>query len=408
MIHSKKFNNYENILSSWLCFIVIPFNLLGDYLLKVTGIQPLMFNRLTSAIYIAMFAILNKKIKLDKEIAIFLGVNCCIMAEHLFMFGNVVKEFKHLLYVLIFVACASVSTINTYNYFKKIVLVFSIFMIFDALLKSRTVAFLGYRMFNIRNFTILDKPYYTELFALATVILFNELLKVKDKKKTTIYIVWIAAMMYTLFFLFQSKMGVVAVCMAFIGEFFIIQKKFRRKMSKIVAIAVVAFIVYILFIPYEIPDYILALLSFLGLSSSSVNAVYYDTYSHRLEILGIVFQIFKTFPIFGVGFGNYYNYVSANNLQKLTSGIRDVESSFFALFAEGGVTYFIVTCFLWIVLYKRIRLNLKISPEIVGTFICMVVLLCGNDFMNLFYWIWIGIYWRISKNDYYLKTVSQA
>ena len=272
-------------------------------------------------------------------------------------------------------------------------------MIIDAIIQSRTVSALGYRMFNIRNFTVFDKTCYTQLFPFATVILFNNAIQESRLKKKIIYFIWICLLIYVLFFLFQSKTGIAAVIISIFLEIFITYNRFRKKLIKFIIPVLVGLFVFILIVPFEVPDYVIALLSFLGLSSSTVNAVYYETYNFRFEIINNVLSIFKSYPLFGIGFGNYYRYVSTNNMQILTVGIEDIESSFFALFAEGGVVYFLLTLFLWISLYTRIKHNLKFSPEIIGTFICMIILLFGNDFMNLFYWVWLGIYWRISSRD---------
>ena len=405
MEFSNKKGKAGRLFSIWLCFVLIPLNISGEFVAKVTGLQPIIFNGIACSVYIILTATLIRKIKAEKLMLLFFLANCCLIIEHILMFGDFSSEFKQLLYILvfIFVACSPAITENTYRYFKEIILIFSIFMFFDALIKSGTVISLGYRMFNIRNYTIIDKTGYTELFPLAIIILFNGILKEKSKKRKIVYGMWIAALAYVILFLFESKTGFIAACIAIFVELFIIQKKYRKKLAKIVLTIFVAFAVYIIFIPHEVPDYILALLSFLGVSTSSVNAVYYQTYDYRLEILRNVLRIFVSHPFFGIGFGNYYNYASDNNMLSLTVDVQDVESSFLALFAEGGLTYFFLNCFIWVRLYMRIKRNTKSAPEVIGTFICMIILLMGNDYMNLFYWIWLGIYWRISKNGDILK-----
>lgn len=391
----------KKIPTLWLCYILIPINFLGDYFFKTIGIPPIVLNGFTCIVFFIITLFFTHKIIVYKPVFLFLLINCLVIFEHMIFVGDFAEELKHIFYILIFVlvSCSSLITQNTYFHLKKIVLLLTIFMSFDAFRKSGIVINLDYRMFNIRNYTVFDKTCYTQLFPFAIIILFNKILKESNIKRKVIYSFWILGLTYIMFFYFQSKTGIIATCLAIFGELFFINRKYRSKLIKITGLSILGIFVYTIVVTQKMPDYLIALLSFLGLSTSSVNSVYYETYYFRLEIIGNVIEIIKTHPFLGIGFGNYYNYVTKHNMQRLTVGIEDVESSFLALFAEGGVVYFMTTLMIWIILYKQIKHNSRYAPEIIGTFICMIILLFGNDYMNLFYWVWLGIYWRISTNE---------
>ncbi len=394
----------------WLCFVLIPYNLFAERIAEIVGSRErenIIFFILL-LVYILLNFVIYKSIVIDKKIIMFLLVNMIICLEHVLQFNNYGEEIKHSIYIIILLLVASYSNEKCLFYMKCVIEIISCILVASAFMHVNEVRALNRRMFNIRNYTILDKPYYTLLLPLAIIILVHQIVLVKVYLKKISLLFLVLMMLYTLFAIFESKMGLIALIVAFLVEVWSIDGKFKYRLLAGVMLGMLAFTTFYLATNKQLPDYVIALFDFIFGDSKAVARVYYDSFYGRLEIIKIVGRILIDYPLLGCGFGQYYQYASSKHLQHYTIGNVDVESSFIAIFAEGGFIY----AFICLILLGHIMVKIwnlyrskNIDGEILALYVCMLFLLIGNDFMNVFFWIFLGIIWA---NVYGNRTMDKG
>ena len=387
---------YYNIMSIWLCLILIPLNIYGDYIKKIWSFSPMLINSITTISLVILYLVNKNRWSISKNILVFMGGNILISLIHMCQGYKVISEFKHISYIVLFVVVTSFANEKTFNLLKKVILFISFIAFIDALINIPQLVYSNMRLFNIRNYTMLDKTLYTIIFPLSVVILINGLSKYTSKYCKILAVIYSLSLISIMALVFESKMGLLALMVVALGEMIFLHNKFTKKIFRILIIMSVLIIFYYLFNINKIPDYIIALLGFFDTSVKRVNAVYYSTYNVRFEIISIVFKILEKNPLLGCGFDNYYQYVTQNNLQVLSLGISDVESAVFEMLAEGGIVYFTLNAWILLILFKRLIKNTKTTPEYLGIFLCLMCLIWGNDYMNIIYWVILGILWNVS------------
>lgn len=383
-------------MSIWLCLILIPLNIYGDYIKKIWSFSPMLINSITTISLVILYLVNKNRWSISKNILVFMGGNILISLIHMCQGYKVISEFKHISYIVLFVVVTSFANEKTFNLLKKVILFISFIAFIDALINIPQLVYSNMRLFNIRNYTMLDKTLYTIIFPLSVVILINGLSKYTSKYCKILAVIYSLSLISIMALVFESKMGLLALMVVALGEMIFLHNKFTKKIFRILIIMSVLIIFYYLFNINKIPDYIIALLGFFDTSVKRVNAVYYSTYNVRFEIISIVFKILEKNPLLGCGFDNYYQYVTQNNLQVLSLGISDVESAVFEMLAEGGIVYFTLNAWILLILFKRLIKNTKTTPEYLGIFLCLMCLIWGNDYMNIIYWVILGILWNVS------------
>ena len=387
----------KRLSSYWLCFGLIPINIYGDFLEKILGIKALFFNAAAIAVYFALCLVTgNKKEKIPKILVYFLVLNGIIAVEHFIRFGRFEEEIKQILYILLFVMVCLYSDKKGFERVKKVIVALTVPMTIDALYWYPRIKSMGYRMFNIRRYTMVDKTFYTLIFPIALIILFNWIFFEKREEKIA-FGVWTCVLLFIIFGVVESKMAILAFAFTIGFEFFITRKKYKKRYLKIFLLvfgfaSIIGLLLSLKII--KIPDYVVAALSFLGGKFDAVNSVYYETFFTRGEILKNGLLVWLRFPIFGVGYGGYYDYVSTQGMQNLSTGITDIESAALGVLVEGGLAYFISNVLIYSAIIKNIVVKKKYTEhwvDYVGIFTCIVFLLLGNDFMSVFYWVIIGI-----------------
>ena len=387
----------SKISSYWLCFALIPINIYGDFLEKLTGMPALYYNAASIAVYIALCLITSKiREKVPKVLILFLVLNGIIAIEHIMKFDRLGEEIKHLLYVVLFFMVANYSDQQNFERVKKVILVITIPMTLNALYWYPKIKAMGYRMFNIRRYTMVDKTFYTLLFPIALVILCNVIYFGKSKKKV-LYGVWAGILLLIIFAVVESKMAIIAFAVTLGIELFVTRRQHKRRLLKIFLLGVgsISLIgVLILFKVFKVPDYVIAAISVIIGKFDVVNSVYYETFFTRGEILKNGLLVLSRFPVFGIGYGGYYDYVSTHGMQNISTGISDIESAALGVLVEGGIIYFISVLMLYVAIIKNLALKKKIIRNWIdyfGVFTCILLLLIGNDFMSVFYWAIMGI-----------------
>lgn len=381
----------------WLCYFLVPINIYGDFIEKSVGISSLYVNAISIAIYFILCMINKRKSnKWCKNILLFLFVNIVIVAAHFIYATQYSDEIKHILYILLFVNVANRANQETFSRIKKVILALTIPMTIDALYWLPRIKKMGLRLFNIRNYTMIDKTFYTLIFPIALIILFNLFLEEKKNKKRFFQILWMCALLYIIFSVVESKTGILAFGFSIVIEIFALKKGYRRQIRRLTIIGLTAITIMIVLTSLNIlniPDYVKAAATFIRGNYSAVNSVYYETYFTRLEILRNGFSVFAKYPLLGVGFGGYYPYVYAHGMQNYSIGIMDVESAALAIIVEGGLLYLLSNISLYYEMISKLKKKYQYIKDVasyIGIFSCILFLLLGNDFMNIFYWVILG------------------
>ena len=396
-------NNVEvqrgTVSSKWLCYVLVPLNLYGDYLERVFGIKPLVINVFSMLMYAILLFFLEKKSKIGKKYVAYFLINSVICLGH-FATSSITSELKQLCYITLFVMIASIETGTTYNLLRKTILFLTIPMSIDALISARTIRAMGYGIYNVRLLTMMDKPYYTLIFSIAIIILIHGIINLKARKTRIAYFVWICVLAYVQYMLIQSKTSILAVVLALFAEYMLVYRNVPRKMLYCISVIILGVMVIVLFLPYiKIPNYIMDVVNFVTGNYSIMEKSYY-TFIVRKEVLENVMTILSRYPLFGVGFGSYYKYAFSHGMLYYTRDIYDMESSVLSILGEGGLIYFIVVFLVFAVLTKRLlklcRLK-RLNRELIGVGLCMLILLVGNDFMSTFFWCLIGSLWASTK-----------
>lgn len=381
----------------WLCYFLIPLNLYGDYINKAIGVPTFVFNTITALIYVFHIAS-SGKVKIKRTMRGFIFISFIVAFFHILFFQQPIGEIKHLIYVALFVLVACNENEETYNLMKKVILIVTIPMSLDVFVHIGTIRAASLNLYNIRLLTMLDKPYYTLIFAVAMVILFHLILASKRKIHKVLYCGWLIVLFYVLFSLVQSKTGVLAAIIGVLIEFYV---RYRDKKLQILLLASAICILFffgsiVSSVKIVLPDIVKNSLDFVSGNYSAGDKTYI-TYLVRMEILKIVGLVLTTHPLFGVGYGGFYSFASASGMQNYTLGLADMESALLSVPAEGGLVYLVA--FAWLIgkIFKRIRINKSqlVKGDTIGIVTCMLILLVGNDFMSTFFWCLLGAIWTV-------------
>lgn len=393
----------------FLCFILIPYNIFAERIAEIIGSREIENNLffVLFIVYLLLNFIFFKNIVISKKVIVFLCANIIVFLGHILQFNNYGEEIKHLVYIIIFLSVASYTDKKCIIYFKYVIVIISSILVVSAFMHVNEVRALNRRMFNIRNYTILDKPYYTLLLPLSIIVLIHQIALVKGIVKKIFIMVLIFSMAYTLYAIFESKMGIIALMVALLVEIYAINGKLKYELLAGGGCGIILLVIFYIVAQKQLPDYIVAFVDFIFGESKAVARVYYDSFYGRIEIITIVAKILIEFPILGCGYGNYYQYASSRHLQYYTLGNMDVESSLIAMFAEGGLVYACICLMMLGYVLKEIwKLcrNKYMEIEMLGLYVCMLFLLIGNDFMNVFFWIFLGIVWANVHGNKKLKN----
>lgn len=407
VIH-KKATKYADYIRIWVCCFLMPINIYSEYLEKITGVGTLVFNIVSFAIFV--FLALPKIIgncKIEKKLGFIFCTIFFLVVLHMVIFGNYINELKQLSFVIEFLIVATLYNEDYFDTVKKTIIIISIIMSIDIFVNLPKLISKNYNLFNVRQYTMLDKPYYTLIFPLAIIFLVSTLMHAKSKHRIKI-ISLIVILCAVLFGILESKTALVATLIAI----FIILSR-NKKRRKYLYLGLILFALFAAFyfgvFRKKLPDLLMSVVYYFRGQYDVLAYAYAQSYFIRFEIVGLAFRTFLAHPIIGCGFNNYYNFVSARGWQNYSKGITDIESDALAIFAEGGIVYTAVIVSVFVFLFKKLiakkeylKTNKFHTLDALGCLICLVIAIIGNDFMSSFYWCMLGVVYgcAIKKQTY--------
>ena len=398
--------------------LMIVFNTFGASLSQVLSIPSLVFTGLPIIMLVCLSIYMNKsRLRIAREIEWYLVVAIGIFIVHLikYLAGFSVRfggaEIKYIIYFIAFVFTLSVINIDDWNAVEISFVGISIFLCLDALHCVGQVVSKGLRIYNVTNFTFLDKAYYTVILTITVIFMLSDLLINKGKVKlfrkiALLFCIVIFSLVNVV--IVQSKLFIIALATMALAMALFSKGAIRRRIVLILCLAVFTAIVIFTFFSNIVPDYIYIFLNrYFGLFGNIIAKMQLfarlsSTYVHRSTIYKYALKVFLGNFIFGVGFGNYRIYASANS--ELLGDVFQTESSYLGILVEGGVIYFLAHMIfladILIKLCKGIRKNKNdlYLMKMLFVAIAYIILNTGNDFYNATYWIVFAFIYRASED----------
>ena len=231
IVTDKRTISHRDLVRIWICYFLMPINIYSEYLEKITGINTLFFN--IGCFMVLLFLsipIFLKKQKIKQRIGLTTELILGIVILHLIIYGNYVNELKQASFIIEFMIVSTFYDNKYFNSIKKVIIVISMIMSVDTLLNLPKVIAQNHNLFNVRQYTMLDKPYYTLIFPLAIIFLIS--LMIKNKSKHIVLLsVMISLLCVVLFGIIGSKTALAATVLAII--IMLSRDKKKRKYLKI-------------------------------------------------------------------------------------------------------------------------------------------------------------------------------
>ncbi len=412
MEHSKSLKKVIDI----ILVSTILLNVFGAPIAKKFNL-PTFFITAIPLIFLFTINLKIKQGKLDirKNIKFYIVISVFVCILHILKsiikseigLGN--NEFKYLLYILTFLTTSSVIKIENWYAVEFSLIGISLFLSFDALQYLPLMISTGTRIYNVTNYTLLDKPVYTLILTLTVVcLLINILERKRSNRKISKYLMILLALFLSgiNIVLIQSKLFVLVLTVVFFLLFLFVNKISRKNVFLFFLLVFAGVITCFLIFPKYVPDYIYIFLNrYLGIFNNVVSNIqaydrYAATYHYRNAIYMYSFNLFLNNFFVGVGFGNYKKYAVLNSL--LLNGVIQTESSYMNLLVEGGIIYFSLHmsflfslfCKLWKKQYynEKTLYSLKMFLLLISYFI----LNTGNDFYSIQYWIILAFIYQVA------------
>lgn len=385
-------------------------NVYGVALSRVYHLPIMIFTAVPLVLlFVCLFVFNNKKLKIDYNLKTLLYINTLIFVFHLIFCGLGSNEIKYYLYFIVFLVVNSLVERDNWKIVEVGLIGIALFLSFDALKYLPDMLSRGVRIYNVANYTILDKSVYTLIPTLAFVCL---LINFLDRQASDTEFKRICSLVLMVFFaginliLIQSKIFILVMVATICILYFFTNGRPKKFVRVCLIFAVVIIVVVFVAFPQIVPEYIYVFLNrFLGVFGDAVtNVQAYDryavTYNMRGNVYSFAFDLFLNHPVIGVGFGNYKIYAIEN--ASFLGGVTQTESSMMNILVEGGVIYFIAhLCLLIIILLRIICAKRKNPDDLLYTklliiIVAYIILNAGNDFYNVLYWMILGYIYKLS------------
>ena len=405
----------SNKMTSFAVALTIFLNVYGAVLSKNYGIPSAVFTAIPlMLLFGCVCAFHNSKIRIDKNLKIFLIFNVVIFGIHLIFYGMGSNEIKYFLYICTFFVSLEIASEDGWKTIEDVLILVSLLLSLDALRYVPAMLAKGFRIYNVTSSTLLDKAVYTLVLTLTVVLLLVKLFENKStqgKLKKTLYVILIIAYSVVNIVVVQSKLFVMTLCSTILILYFFSQGKSKKKVRSFVVVVAIGLIVLFYAFPDKIPDYIYVFLNrYTGAFGEKISTIqaynkYTVTYEMRNTIYNYALGLFFKHPVFGIGFGNYQLYAKQN--ATLLGGVTQTESSMMSLLVEGGILYVIMHA--WLLIDMMLNLLRKCkedtrdmrSLKMIVIIIAYLILNAGNDCFNVMYWMILGFIYKFSRRTYY-------
>lgn len=244
-----------------------------------------------------------------------------------------------------------------------------------------------------RDDAIVDKQYMTAVLTMCSIV---SLVDFSSGDRRRLNFSLFAFFTLVAFIIVRSKLTVfVEVCIMAILVLFI-GGEYKRSIHKLVYPFIILFVVAAILFPDIIfPDDFKQLFNrYLGTDFHTER-----DFSATYDIRGLLWRdgfdkIFCNNMIWGIGPGEFAEYNTGENT--IFSGVKEMESSMLTIICEGGLVYLsLILLFFCNLVYKSYILYKMTKNRYAITCLSILIsyflLLFGNDFMDTFFWVAMGV-----------------
>lgn len=405
----------EKLINAVVALIII-LNTFGVPLGRLLHVPSIIFTAAPIALlFIVNCKVYSGKLNVNKTLRVYLYIVIAVTLAHVIKsftndsVGIGDQEIKYVIYFLAFLFAVSLVDSQNWKIVEFSFVGISAFLVIDALRNVRPVVSRGLRIYNVTNFTLLDKAYYTVILTITVVFMLTNLIlkKKSTRSKKILSILCILSFSAVNLIIIQSKLFIVSLAVTGILMAVIARGSIKRNVIFILFILFFSAVSIVIIFPELVPDYIYIFINrYLGLFEAIVTKMeryvrMTSTYVHRRTIYEFAFGLCKDNPILGIGFGNYKIYAFMNS--ELLGDVYQTESSYLNILVEGGLLYFLAHMFFLVGMIRRLIKKLRhnkndlILMKMLFVLITYIVLNIGNDFFNMTYWIVLSFVYKISK-----------
>jgi len=410
---NSKYVIKNKTIANFLVFAIIVFNIYAKPIGDIFGLPSFFFSAIPLVLLFATIAISGKiNLNIGSNFKLYSVLLAITLLLHVLFRGVGTSAIIYLLYYVTFAVVLSVADEDAWKNVEKAIMLVALLMSIEVITKIPTLLASSLNLYNIRSYVILDKPVYSFMLGLGSIIGFFEVLKNKEwkliKKVAIAAVTILFAILNVL--VIQSKIFILGIVISALFTYFAARSKVKRTLRRSIIVIIVAVVAVILLYPSIIPDYIYVFINrYTGLFSSYVTERQTITYDTRDAITSYAIEIFKENPLLGVGFGNYSSYAAKN----FSLGVTETESTVLNMLVEGGLLGFLsyvgfmISIFMGLWSKIKCRSNNYHLVEIFCVFIMLMVLSAGNDFYNISFWTIIAFAYAATRSgESYENVVS--
>ncbi|MCU5459093.1 O-antigen ligase domain-containing protein, partial [Bacillus cereus] len=279
----------------------------------------------------------------------------------------------------------------------KVLVYTSLILSFDIIVQGIELYTKGIDLVNLRSFTLMDKQYYTALYAIVLPISFW--LYFSTKKIKHLLILTISVVSCIVFM--QIKTLLMTVPLAIYIVLFITRGYSRTKLALYGSILILIFLYMIITGNEALNQFYVILYYIFGMSDKIPldYMKYVDTLIVRLEIIRNSMEHLSNNYLLGIGVGNYPEIVQGKSVMSIARNIsydlpNEAESGVLLFLVEGGILGLFAHILIYVYIVKNYikRCNKK---SLVQNIIISIVLTNGisnifQDNLNFLYWFFLG------------------
>ncbi|MBM7652545.1 O-antigen ligase family protein [Neobacillus cucumis] len=348
------------------------------------------------------FAYLIRLLK-EKGIINYKGIYWLVFLNILFIFvGMFTTNFnifsvKFVIYYVFIIVLLNILDKDMLIKVCKVLMYVSILLSLDIIFQGVKLLGTGVDLVNLRSYTLMDKQYYTVLYAIVLPTSFWFYFTSKKLKDLVILIVSIIACILFM----QIKTLLISIPLSIYLILFITNGYSRKKLF-MYGIVLLLIFVYLIITGNEFINQFYVILYYIFGMSDKIPLdylKYVDTLIIRLEIIRNAMSHFSHNVLFGIGYGNYADIAKGDTIKSIARNITydlpaEAESGVLLLLVEGGIIGLLLHFSVYVYIFRGFIKNNN-KDDLIQNIITSIVLVNGianifQDNLNLLYWFFLG------------------
>lgn len=349
-----------------------------------------------------VFVYLLKLIK-NKEIKKYTGIYILIFVNILLIFISAFgtningQAVKFIVYYAFMAVIVNIVDEDILLKSCKVLVYTSIILSLDIIVQGIELYTAGIDLVNLRSHTLMDKQYYTTLYAVVLPISFWLYFSTKKIKHLLILAISVISCMV----LMQIKTLLMTVPLAIYIVLFITRGYPRKRLVLYGGILILIFLYMIINGNEALNQFYVILYYIFGMSDKIPHDYmkYVDTLIVRLEIIRNAMEHLSHNYLFGIGVGNYPEIVQGKSVMSIARNISydlpsEAESGVLLFLVEGGIVGLATHILIYVYIVKS-YLKRHNKKSLVQNIIISIVLTNGisnifQDNLNFLYWFFLG------------------